>query len=878
MADDTTAADAEATADANERSADASERGATANKEIVESLKLALGTQTKTTAELDAQLLELQKQRTASESLYVSQARNREIAKVELEIKEQQLKILDEQIKAGKELGTTEQKRYEDLQKWLPKIKKAQEENNKLIEGSGNLLEDKVGGAVLRVADMMERDWGSRLNAVSNSVSAMADNGFGRLTAAAKGLVFQLDGIQAGFEKQYQMGPAMSDSINRQYDSMTLYGISIDEAYKASGNLISTMTDFTMLGQEQQASISSAGLLLQEQGIAIEDFSKGMQNSTKFFGQSAAAAIVTQQELAASARALGRVPAEFAAEFASAGPQLAKFGDQGIKAFKDLGRISKITGMELSKVLSITNRFDTFEGAAEQAGKLNAAMGGNMVNAMDMMMETDPAARFETLRESIMNTVGTFDEMSYYQKQFYTESLGLSDVGDLALMMAGDMDSLSGAQNQNAESLIEQKKRAKDVQSAQESLTLTMHNLVNALLPARDMLQSISHWVRDNEKKVAAFVYVMVGLKTIMIAYNIVQAIQMSRLPSQAVLTANLTAATNLQAAATGRLAATVAVLSGEEVVLAAIQPVLGPGIVGTGSAAATAIAPFIGFAAAALGVGIAVVLAGAGIGVLAAGFSLLSVEQMFGMVVALSAITVGLMFFSASIFPAAAAIELLGGAAVIASPGLAIISGWVISMAASIFIVGAGIALMAAGVGYMFTQIDVAKAIAFGLLVWGLAAASPGLLVAGAAFVALGVGMLAFGLSLKMISSKDLESMATFASGLAGLDVSNVEALVKALKGVGDAMKAIPPQKAILLTATMQSAAVAAQAANLLAARPAAAPPAASPSNNSQSIRQPDVHVTLEIGGELLTKTIIKAVKDGKASGVTPDSGGVLR
>ena len=177
MADDTTAADAEATADANERSADASERGATANKEIVESLKLALGTQTKTTAELDAQLLELQKQRTASESLYVSQARNREIAKVELEIKEQQLKILDEQIKAGKELGTTEQKRYEDLQKWLPKIKKAQEENNKLIEGSGNLLEDKVGGAVLRVADMMERDWGSRLNAVSNSVSAMADNG-----------------------------------------------------------------------------------------------------------------------------------------------------------------------------------------------------------------------------------------------------------------------------------------------------------------------------------------------------------------------------------------------------------------------------------------------------------------------------------------------------------------------------------------------------------------------------------------------------------------------------------------------------------------------------------------------------------------------------
>ena len=110
--------------------------------------------------------------------------------------------------------------------------------------------------------------------------------------------------------------------------------------------------------------------------------------------------------------------------------------------------------MEMEKVLNITNRFDTFEGAAEMAGQLNAALGGNMVNAMDMMMETDPAARFESIRDAIMDTGLTFDDMSYYQKQFYTEALGLSDVGDLALMLSGDMDALGGAASKTAEQLI----------------------------------------------------------------------------------------------------------------------------------------------------------------------------------------------------------------------------------------------------------------------------------------------------------------------------------------------------------------------------------------------------------------------------------------
>ena len=120
----------------------------------------------------------------------------------------------------------------------------------------------------------------------------------------------------------------------------------------------------------------------------------------------------------ATAQALGLAPAQLSAQFAQMGPQLAKFGLEGGKTFKELARLSKITGMEMGKILAVTNKFDTFEGAATQAGQLNAALGGNFVNAMDLMMATDPAERFNMIRDSILDTGLTFDTMSYYQKQF----------------------------------------------------------------------------------------------------------------------------------------------------------------------------------------------------------------------------------------------------------------------------------------------------------------------------------------------------------------------------------------------------------------------------------------------------------------------------
>ena len=310
-------------------------------------------------------------------------------------------------------------------------------------------------------------------------------------------LAINLRDAEASFMRATGASKEFASSISNVYESSRLAGVSIEETSAAMQTLFVNFTDFTMASKAEREALAETGAVLAELGVSNESFAKGIQNSTKMFGESAMQAEETQRELVTFAKELGVAPQQLSAQFAGMGSSLAKFGDQGIKAFKDLSHISKITGMEMQKVLQITNKFDTFEGAADQAGKLNAALGGNFVNAMDLMMATDPAERFGMIRDSILDAGLSFDDMSYYQKQFYKDALGLDDVGDLAMMLSGDMDSLTGSVDASAESLIEQKRAAQEVQSLQEQWQMLLASMVPILTPIIDKLSEMVTYLAD---------------------------------------------------------------------------------------------------------------------------------------------------------------------------------------------------------------------------------------------------------------------------------------------------------------------------------------------------------------------------------------------
>jgi len=323
--------------------------------------------------------------------------------------------------------------------------------------------------------------------------------GFNLLRKSITDVFFAVDNVTHAFQRQTGMGDKYNAGMKQSYLETRRFGATMEDVSKQTQTLIGTVSDFSLESAQAGTRVAQTGVLLEKLGVQGEDFAKGIQNSMKMFGQSMMQGEQTARELLETSKALGIEPKKLAGDYAKMGGQLAKLGRDGPQAFKELARVSKITGMEMEKVLSITNKFDTFESAAEMTGKLNAALGGNFVNAMDMMMDTDPVSRFEKMRDAISQTGLTFDDMSYYQRKFYAESMGLSDVGDLALMMSGNMDMMSGATQKSAADYEKLAEEAKATMSLQEKF----NSFLAQVAPILEDLMVEAHiwmdWLQNNK-------------------------------------------------------------------------------------------------------------------------------------------------------------------------------------------------------------------------------------------------------------------------------------------------------------------------------------------------------------------------------------------
>lgn len=643
----------------------------------------------------------------------------------------------------------------------------------------------------------------------------IASKGLGKLKTALSETFFAVDSVTKQFAKATQLNDTYTDSITSTYKELNLYGTSLEEASKAQMDLVQNVTDFTLSSESQRNEVLRVTAVLGELGIATADVAKGVQGSMKYFGQSITQATNTAMELESTAEALGVVPGQMAAQYAQMGPAMAKFGTEGIKTFKELSRIQKITGLEMQKVLNLTNKFDTFEGAATQAGKLNAALGGNFVNAMDLMMATDPAERFGMIRDSILDAGLTFDDMSYYQKQFYTESLGLSDVGDLALMLSGDMNTLGAATNESAASLIEQKEKAQKNMEIMEQLKSVFLELGEVIMPLVKNFSDFLQTLQKSPNVVKGIMAAFIMFKALSIGLAIRNGMLATSFYSLAA--AETAAGTAAKRSGTGLLvialilgAIVAAMLINSPSLLVASMFGFAGSLKVTGKAADRSTPSLQRLAPALVQVGVGVLLITGGIAAMAVAFSLLSVEQMIGMGAALVGIGVGIYFLS----PALAA---LGGTVALTFPALAGLALIVVAIGGAVAIAAMGVGLLATGIGKMFESVQVDKSLALTGLVVALALAGPGLYISalGLGALALGLGGVAFALAL--IPTRDLEAIALFTSSLANIEIGQLSKVAETIERVAKAMDSIPKRKTFLFTHVLETAAVTAAAISAL-------------------------------------------------------------
>jgi len=115
------------------------------------------------------------------------------------------------------------------------------------------------------------------------------------------------------------------------------------------------------------------------------------------------------------------------------------FGHLGPKSLAAVATYATKLGVSIESLKGTMDAFDTFESAAQNAGKLAEAFGMN-VDVMGMMNAENPAERMDMLRKSFEETGRSVSDLSRHELKMLSESMGGMPVDELknALSMSTD--------------------------------------------------------------------------------------------------------------------------------------------------------------------------------------------------------------------------------------------------------------------------------------------------------------------------------------------------------------------------------------------------------------------------------------------------------
>jgi len=328
-------------------------------------------------------------------------------------------------------------------------------------------------------------------------------------------LALSQDSALAGFNKSTGAAGKYDDVITEVgYKNQSL-GIDTEAAANAVKALKHEFTEFTNLSKSAQKEVTKFAATMEQFGVSSEATAKNIEFATRVMGMNTDEAMTVQKELAATALALGKSPQELAEGFQQASPRLAEFGSRAVDVFKDLAEAAKATGLSMESLLGIMEGFDTFEGAATKVGKLNALLGGNKFDSMEMVM-AEGVEKFKLLRQGIERSGISLDQMNRFQKKAIADAAGLKDVADLSKLLSGELEKTANASEEMGLSQKEMADMAQKSQDVLKQLKLIVSAFAVSIRPVvvwvREAVVSFLEWSDANKGLIPVIVtFISVG-------------------------------------------------------------------------------------------------------------------------------------------------------------------------------------------------------------------------------------------------------------------------------------------------------------------------------------------------------------------------------
>jgi sugar-specific transcriptional regulator TrmB len=337
---------------------------------------------------------------------------------------------------------------------------------------------------------------------------------FQKLISNSLDFALSVDKQNAAFKRATGAGNEFQGVISGAGLAYLEYGINAENAGKSAEALFSGFRDFTNLNEDQQENLVKTTAILEKFGVSSQTTSKILDQATKSLYMNTQEAETLTREAEALARSIGKPISEVASDLASAGPKLAFYGKQMFDVFAQLERQSKATGLSVDSLLGLVGeKFDTFEGAGQAVGRLNAILGGPYLNSIDMLNATE-AERLEMIKQAIDANGVQFDQLNKFEQKAFANALG-TDVDTLRRSL-NELDPEVQLQAMSQEELAKRAGDARDVMSkftdAINSLVIAADPLITNLSKALNLFAEMIGKIKNNKIVMFALVGVVGAL------------------------------------------------------------------------------------------------------------------------------------------------------------------------------------------------------------------------------------------------------------------------------------------------------------------------------------------------------------------------------
>ena len=347
------------------------------------------------------------------------QAKLNEDLKAYLDLRKEQQALQ----KAGIDLSEADQQALESFHnevdeatKKLIELADAQDKLNKRTKAVSDGIREFTGANVDFIKQIKINEEG-----VTDYSDAFAELGKS-ITKGTRSAAKGLDALNISLAKQTGFTTALRQDV---YDLADSHGnalfLSLSESEKIVGSLSVGFKMYAALSKTARAETNALAGRFNKLGVDAGAFSEALDQLNEGFGLTRGGALAAMAEFENLAIRTGQPLSAVVNDFKDLGPQMARFGTDGVRVFTKLNQQARTLGLTTRQAFDISELFDTFEGAADVAGKLNAQL-GLQLNSVEMM-GTSSEERLKILRAEFDMRGIHMKDMGRRQKQMVAEIL-----------------------------------------------------------------------------------------------------------------------------------------------------------------------------------------------------------------------------------------------------------------------------------------------------------------------------------------------------------------------------------------------------------------------------------------------------------------------